>query len=129
MCALVILNPIFAVQVLMSISLTVHYRDTEKKKYHTPVVSYRDFNQYWKPIAIHLGLEWVLLIQNAGLPLERHLDDLPKILDELLTLKHVFQTSDSGLADVNMLERIERVIPELKIICDNPDIITEAFLG
>ena len=113
----------------MSISLNVHYRDTEKETRHIPIITNHSFDQYWKPIATQLGLEWVLLIKSAGIPIELHLDDLPTILDELLTLKHAFQTSDSGSADVYMLERIERVIPELKIICDNPGIITEAFLG
>jgi hypothetical protein len=119
-------------QVLMSISLTIHYRDTEKEKRSIHLVSYRDFNQYWKPIAIELNLEWVLLIQSAGVPIERHFDDLPSIIDELITLKTAFQNSNVSMLELIKIMRlacIEFVIKELKIICDNPDTITEAYLG
>ena len=117
----------------MSINLHVVYKNDEKEVYK-PIISQgmsSEYAEYWEPIVTRLNLEWVWLVNSAGLPLLSHLDQMDEIGDDFRKLQggvlEIAQISETH--KTHLLECIQFIILVIDEIQADPTRFLHVYLG
>jgi hypothetical protein len=113
------------VRLNMSIGLRITYRDPNKEGRRIPIAHQETFENYWRPIALKLGLRHILLFDTGYPILKLDSETIPAVINELLQLNTAVSEANESQIPQGEAEdiklRIRGLISELKYALDNPD--------
>lgn len=116
----------------MAVRLHIKYKD-QSLEYRSIAVATNDaFINYWKPIAVERGLEWVLLMHSAGIDFLGQVANLPDIIHEFKVFQELVSLGDHTIPPevcADILERVTTIRNVLGELQAMPEKFSDAYIG